>query len=648
MRSLDPILKARQDSAINKPYIEVWAKPSESSNDNEYVDLTDYVVNFSINRNLEGEPNTASIDVECTLGKYDLFNLLSAERKKLMKFVKVKIYAGFKDDTDKQLLFTGYVTECPILKYEVGEQEIVTVTLQDRSCMLDYPIDTQEYGVNTITWSTHTLEEILTDVLTVHGKLQATDFDVDQLSSIIVNRVQFTQETVWDIIKLCAQAKNLAAYFDERGKLQLIDLPQVASPYGTSATVYIDQEPTWSDNDLKSRITVIGGLAHEETRAPRTVVEVNPNEGVRDYKDNFDSQTGTAGNSQYDSLYYDPTASGDDRQYGIGFQGTCVGVDITSHDLTIKENKKRESYPDNGWKITCQGPFPWTTGVDAISGEIFPFPNEPYQDPKTGIADDGDTGYFSIYNANGGTNMVIDPETLTSKYNGMQDNGVMIDFWAWWYIIKVGGGEIYSGILPSKEDWFKYMAWYSYNIPYPDPFGDGRDLGPTATEFWVFTICWCPSWYPVKDSNGHYTGTQSQPYDRMIYAYGMEYEADEIFIEEHYTGTAEDSSIESFFGTKYDEEENELLFSYDDCAYLATKILDNLKIFSNKLTITVPLNLEYQEGDNVDFYNERNGCTYYMCITSIDYNYEGRGERFTMELRGGIQTVNGTTIRLWE
>ncbi|MCK9578593.1 hypothetical protein M0R01_03860 [bacterium] len=669
----NPSLKILQDSVIQNPKYQVLVKPSHDSGDEEYVDITEYITVGSIERNIEGEPCTASITVSSKRGEFDICNLNSLLRNTFKDKAMVKISLGMGDITNPDNLlsmFTGYVASGYDQEYIRREEETVTIPLQDRSCFLDSPITTDQY-LNT------DLETVLDDVLKTYGGLSADEIgDISTLASYTVPMCQFTDETIWDIVNMICQVAIVLPYFDEDGVLRVTRIPMTIT--GTDTEYYVwdqlkfqDDEtagtPTlsishsWNNDSLRSKITTIGGIkSNEWTGGQVPVIDVDPNfvGYALGLKPDFEATTtlwyGSLGNPCYDCLSRDPSATGDDRYFGAGFQGTIVPIYFLNEGETIEDDylivSQLRKDPDN-WALVVQGPFPWTRYTHDCQGDgpgIRQWgcrPAEPYQTVQTGIGDGGDlgtSGYFSIYNTDGGTTVQIDVSTLSNEMTWCE-YPVQRFFENGW-----GDRCVDLGIVPSKDEWDSFMGIMTGNgqpgsgVPYPfDP--EDYD-GPTSTEFYVYALTFLAI-HSGRDFNWAYG---DYDYRNKIFRWGGLYLAGEFYPETSYTGSAVDAELDAYYGeSRYEEVENPLLWDDNDCNDLATSIIDSAKIFYLQTKVTRPLNFEIEPGDNILYLNVETGCEEKACITRVAYNFGNRSDAFTTEAYGGILDIDGTVIKTW-
>lgn len=666
-RSVDANIIAKQNSQIHSPKYVIRIKPSRASLDEEYVDITDIVESCSIDTNREGDPNTATLNVLSYEGEYDVVNVLSENHRLFKRGSMVEISAGFEDPdsiTDTEIIFYGYVSEGYKQKYKVGSKEGITIKLIDRGFFLLEKVTTGLY-------QNMSIGSMLLDILETHAGFTSDEVDFEALQGLpLIREAQFVDETLWDIVCMCGETMLLSPYFavidDGTPEVLIFDsypdtflgefvINHTMTGTGTSALQEHNLEHAWDDNDLSSEITVVGALKTEEFQERRHVIYVCPNwielglnsfgagDIYRGTKDYFELMTGGDGNWMYDSLYWDPEASGNDRMYGVGYQGTleCYGgTDWTEGQWAASAGLIADA---DLWSLTCQGPFPYTQRAIQTFADI-PFPNEPYQTVKTGIADDqGTTGYFPDYNDNGGTNISVDPETL-SLSAGIYEFG---ELFAWggvwktaWESLVNGHAIWFSGMLPTKDTWdTTYKIFTDVDYPFE------TDHGPSSTEYYTFFLVKAPLQYNHSSHGGPYT----QEWDGMVIPFGFGYSADLIVEEARFTGTATDSELFAEYGTtRYDEVENDLLFSDDACAELATSIVERRKLFYVQGRLIRELNLQIEPGDIVDYYNMRTGCTETFCITRIKYDFSYNPSKgFSMELFGGVLESNGTRIQVW-
>lgn len=136
--------------------------------------------------------------------------------------------------------------------YERGADEVLEVYAVDRSKNL------LSRQVTTDVYENKQANAIIRDVFMTYGGLSSDDIDLASLDYVIPS-VQFVDETVMDIARICLAPKGYRVYFDARGKLVSIPPPL---PTGVPTAKYESRvrvvRSEWGDSDLPNRVIVYG------------------------------------------------------------------------------------------------------------------------------------------------------------------------------------------------------------------------------------------------------------------------------------------------------------------------------------------------------------------------------------------------------
>lgn len=676
MRNIGTTQEALQLDLNVLPSYKVEIKESELAADITYEDITEIVSDGGINRNLEGKPNTATLRVANTEGQYDIVKVTSANSKKFKAGAKVKISLGL--STANILLFTGYVKEGYKPRYKKDSKETITVRLQCRAAgthIIDYTknnVTTIEFS-SAVSWdggselqpsgTKWSVKRILEWVLVEKGGMDINDIVIHaDLDLVIVDKAQFIKESVWGIVQLCCQTRMQAGYFDVDGTFKTqpwqfsnIDLDMS----GTSNSDYEAQiDHDWRTNELISEIVVLGGMKYSGRKAEKkTIFDVDPwtTGAARGQKDLFESQSGGTGNKQYDSLYGLPGLSESLKKYGIGMQGSIVPeygfvLPIVGYiDLIRWWEDAGDGFGINDeskWTKVVQGPFKWSLqGV----------PNEPggFGAKKGGIGDGADmgaTGYFLKYNQSGGTNVEIDPSTLSVKWDGAfgQFPEIIGGLFNDWEDTQHLHGHY--GILRSEEEWNR-MWEASYDTKgYPKFAYPAVGAAPTTEEYYTYTyVCWDAgiSYTKWPDDNSREYNLCKE-IENTAWQWGMRYTADWTEIPaEHWTGTHVDPELFGIYGkSKLDTLKNPLLFGTTECEYVGSKLVEHLKFFHIQTGAVIEQQLQLEPGDVIDYLDKRLNVIERLAISNIKYKF-GKERLHTVDFRGGLISSNGTTVKAY-
>uniref|UniRef100_A0A6M3J3A5 Uncharacterized protein n=1 Tax=viral metagenome TaxID=1070528 RepID=A0A6M3J3A5_9ZZZZ len=647
------------------PVYKVEIKPSEASAE-EYEDITSIVVDGSISRNSEAKPNTAKLKVVNTEGIYDIVKVTSGSCKKFKPGAKVRIYLGY--GSADTLMFTGYVKEGYDPTYERNKKEEITVTLNCRAAGTE-AIDYTENNINSIAYISGTIyqyweaignpggwirgeewtvKRILEHVLITYGGMSIDNIEIDAELNEEVEKAQFVEESLWEIVKLCCQTKMHIGYFDTDGKFKTKPL-QFDSPdwdYSTSdgSTTQLIAH-TWSTKDLASQVVVTGGINFYSKPAITIIVfNTDPYRGIH---------TNTAGyppngTDMYDALCGDPNASEADKIYGIGHQAFLTPRYSATPGKSLDSSERRN--PDN-WDKVLQGPFPWTTGG---------IPNEPHQTIKTGIGDGDDMGvdgYFKKWNMNSGVEIEIQPDTLncTGDGFGKQYPPVIQQLMYWSNCVNTPLGLFlqWYGILPSKDAWDAHWKALNEKTPCPlfdYPLDEGVYNGPSSTEYYTFAYNLLDALQAENQfrTYGYDLGELWDAYNK-VWQWGLMFEAEtEVLPSTNWSGTVTDPELWAKYGARKSQNiENPLLFGTTACEFVAAKTIERLKYMSIAGGFNRTLQLELECGDLVDYYNHRIQCLETLTSVQCAYTF-GRNKKNLMTIKGGVIRSNGTTLKVWE